>query len=189
MDSAMLVELPPTAFAFAYGSAVFRQASYADDQVRCAGARPERSYAVQFKNAMLDLIIAVDDPLEWHRENIVRNRSHYSFLASLGPAVVANVQENFGARIYYNPYVRLGNRVRRRDVAESHAAQDAKYGVISTAHLLQDLTHWDTLYVSGRMHKPVRASSSSCARAALTCVAETGRGAASQRRNCTGFDR
>lgn len=71
---------------------------------------------------MLDLIIAVDDPLEWHRENIVRNRSHYSFLASLGPAVVANVQENFGARIYYNPYVRLGNRVRMSDdtCRESH---------------------------------------------------------------------
>ena len=31
-----------------------------------------------------------------------------------------------------------------------------KYGVISTAHLCEDLVDWRTLYVSGRMHKPVR---------------------------------
>ena len=31
-----------------------------------------------------------------------------------------------------------------------------KYGVISTAALLEDLNEWTTLYVSGRLHKPVR---------------------------------
>ena len=31
-----------------------------------------------------------------------------------------------------------------------------KYGVISTTHLCEDLVDWRTLYVSGRMHKPVR---------------------------------
>lgn len=66
---------------------------------------------MQFKKAMMDLIVTVDDPVAWHRENISRNRRHYSFLASFGPKLVANMQENWGARIYYNPYVTLASRV------------------------------------------------------------------------------
>lgn len=31
-----------------------------------------------------------------------------------------------------------------------------KYGVVSTQTLCEDLTTWKTLYLSGRMHKPVR---------------------------------
>lgn len=67
---------------------------------------------------MLDLILAVDDPLEWHRANIAMNRKHYSFLASFGPRVVNHVQQNWGARIYYNPYVKIGERVREKNARE-----------------------------------------------------------------------
>lgn len=34
--------------------------------------------------------------------------------------------------------------------------QKMKYGVISVHTLVDDLLHWRTMYVSGRMHKPVR---------------------------------
>ena len=32
----------------------------------------------------------------------------------------------------------------------------AKYGVIGTADLVDDLRNWTALFASGRMHKPVR---------------------------------
>lgn len=37
---------------------------------------------------MLDFILAVRDPLEWHTENLQRNPKHYSMLGSLGPSAV-----------------------------------------------------------------------------------------------------
>jgi hypothetical protein len=88
---------------------------------------------------MLDLIFAVADPLAWHAANLARNPSHYSLIArALGAGGVCALQER-AAHIYYNAtWPRL------------------KYGVISLRRLHDDLTQWDTLYVAGRMHKPVR---------------------------------
>ncbi|KAM5279852.1 phosphatidate cytidylyltransferase, mitochondrial [Ctenodactylus gundi] len=113
--------------AFAYGSAVYRQAGPSADQ----------------KNAMLDFVFAVEDPAAWHAENLKRNWSHYSLLRVLGPKTVAAVQGDCGAGVYYNTLVPCEGRL-------------IKYGVISTGVLIEDLLHWSTLYVAGRLQKPVK---------------------------------
>lgn len=112
--------------AFAYGSGIFPQSGHQD----------------MSKN-MLDFIFAVDDPVQWHRENLKHNSKHYSFLNYLGPARIAKIQDGYGAGIYYNTLVPVQDRI-------------IKYGIISTATLINDLLDWETLYVSGRLHKPVR---------------------------------
>lgn len=114
--------------AFAYGSRVKEQAN------REVG-----------KNDMIDLVIAVDDPFDFHIKNCQVNPSHYSFLRKLpgGGKAVARIQENFGAKVYYNTLVPLENNIY------------IKYGVISTGPLVNDLLDWETLYVAGRLHKPV----------------------------------
>lgn len=113
-------------FAFCYGSAAFPQKG-----------------VVQTKNNMLDVILAVDDPLSWHRENLKENWRHYSFLRYGGPYLVNKVQKDFGAYVYYNTFVPYDDGL-------------MKYGVISTDRLITDLLDWETLYLSGRLHKPVR---------------------------------
>ncbi|XP_078008333.1 phosphatidate cytidylyltransferase, mitochondrial isoform X1 [Phascolarctos cinereus] len=112
--------------AFAYGSGVYRQ----------AGPNGSR------KNLMLDFVFTVDDPVTWHSKNLQQNRSHYSFLRFCGPKVIAKVQNNYGAGIYYNTMIMCAGKL-------------IKYGVISTETLINDLLTWNTLYVAGRLQKPV----------------------------------
>ncbi|XP_062441639.1 phosphatidate cytidylyltransferase, mitochondrial [Rhea pennata] len=113
--------------AFAYGSGVFRQAGVS---------------AGHSENNMLDFVFAVDDSVTWHMMNLLKNRSHYSFLKVFGPKQISNIQ-SYGAGIYYNTLVPCNGRV-------------IKYGVISTDALIDDLFHWKTLYVAGRLQKPVK---------------------------------
>src|SRR5690606_3302891 len=68
---------------------------------------------------------------------------HYSGLRRLGSAAVAHVQDRYGAGVYFNPYVDI-NGVR------------VKYGVVNISTLTADLASWETLYLAGRLHKPVR---------------------------------
>lgn len=114
--------------AFAYGSGVFKQAGTAQGQMG--------------KN-MLDFVFAVDDPITWHTMNLMQNRKHYSFLKFLGPKKISTIQNDHGAAVYYNTLVPVDGRI-------------IKYGVISTESLIDDLLHWKTLYVAGRLHKPVK---------------------------------
>ncbi|KAI1890403.1 hypothetical protein AGOR_G00153360 [Albula goreensis] len=114
--------------AFAYGSGVFKQSGTTQGQMG--------------KN-MVDFVFAVDDPVTWHTMNLLQNRKHYSFLKYLGPNQISSIQNDHGAGIYYNTLVPSNGKI-------------IKYGVISTDSLIDDLLHWKTMYVAGRLHKPVK---------------------------------
>ncbi|CAK4083923.1 unnamed protein product [Aphanomyces euteiches] len=122
----LLPHFPPVDFAMGYGSAVFKQDSHDNS------------------NSMIDLVLAVEDPLAWHTEQMERHPQHYSGIKYFGPRAVVYVQEKLGAGCYYNTLVQIPG-----------STQLMKYGVVKTSTLCKDLTEWTTLYLSGRMHKPV----------------------------------
>eukprot|EP00750_Incisomonas_marina_P021870 INCI4777.1.p1 GENE.INCI4777.1~~INCI4777.1.p1 ORF type:complete len:393 (-),score=56.24 INCI4777.1:795-1973(-) len=131
--------LPRTEFQMAYGSAVFRQAGYAADD-----------------KPMVDFLLAVEDPVDWHRQNLARNAHHYSFLKYFGAAAISSIQGT-AAQVYFHPYVSIPVPASVDQSSDSGSAQPAvvKYGVMSVAALKQDLAQWNSLYAAGRLHKPV----------------------------------
>lgn len=93
-------------------------------------------------NNMLDFIFVVDDAEKFHTENLLLNRNHYNSLRYLGTGNLTFVQ-NLGAGVYFNTLIKCENRI-------------MKYGVIGTQELKNDLLDWESLYISGRLHKPVK---------------------------------
>ncbi|KAF8455257.1 mitochondrial matrix Mmp37 [Kalaharituber pfeilii] len=92
---------------------------------------------------MIDLIFGVTYTQHWHSINLTQNPHHYSFLRLLGSRVVSRVQDDWGAGVYFNPFVEINGTL-------------IKYGVVKIETLLRDLSTWDTLYLAGRLHKPVK---------------------------------
>lgn len=117
----------PIAFSFGYGLGVFEQKGYTN------ASRPQ-----------IDMIHAVDNTMKFHSENIRQFGHHYSFLKYF-PSLRGHIQ-NAGAGVYFNPYVTM------RDHQEELII---KYGVVSMDTLLRDLVEWDSLYLAGRLQKPV----------------------------------
>ena len=65
-------------------------------------------YIMQGK--MIDMVFVVSNPIEWHRENMRQNPSHYSFLTVFGPNTIAWMQQ-LPAAVYYNTLVRIDSQV------------------------------------------------------------------------------
>ena len=137
---AVLSDFPPVAGAFAYGSAIFQQRGYVESGAPKPADAPEQL----LRATMTDLVFVVDDAEQWHGANLERHAAHYSGIGRwLGARGMLPRAQAVGAGIYYNQ-------------CELHG-RSVKYGVISTEALSDDLLHWSSLYVSGRMHKPTRA--------------------------------
>jgi translocator assembly and maintenance protein 41 len=92
---------------------------------------------------MIDFIFGVSYTQHWHSLNLHQHRDHYSALGSLGSGAVSAVQEKWGAGVYFNPYVTVNGTL-------------IKYGVVNLDTLCTDLSEWTTLYLAGRLHKPVK---------------------------------
>lgn len=92
---------------------------------------------------MIDFIFGVSYTEHWHSLNLHQHRNHYSALGSLGSGAVSSVQEKWGAGVYFNPFVTVNGTL-------------IKYGVVNLDTLCTDLSEWSTLYLAGRLQKPVK---------------------------------
>ena len=138
----------PIRYAFAYGSGVFSQ--------RSPGASPTPSNLSPHPNPpeavvkwqkggqkMIDFIFGVSHTQHWHSLNLQQHRDHYSFVGRFGSGLVSWVQDKWGAGVYFNPYITVNGTL-------------IKYGVANLDTIARDLSQWDTLYLAGRLHKPVK---------------------------------
>ncbi|KAI9811509.1 MAG: Mitochondrial translocator assembly and maintenance protein 41 [Thelocarpon impressellum] len=135
----------PIRYAFAYGSGVFPQS--AGSASSKLSTHPSPSHAIttaqQGTGKMIDMIFGVSYTQHWHSLNLQQHRDHYSLLGSFGSGLVSRVQDNWGAGVYFNPYVTVNGTL-------------IKYGVVNLDTLCKDLSQWDTLYLAGRLQKPVK---------------------------------
>lgn len=110
---------------FGYGSSVFPQPGN------------------EGKDRQIDLILITDNPLEFHRQNLAKNKDDYSyFMKAKSADSIANWNSK-ATGLYFNQFVKT-------------EFGELKYGVISTQDFINDLTKWHHLYVAGRLHKPVK---------------------------------
>ncbi|KAI0057833.1 Mmp37-domain-containing protein [Artomyces pyxidatus] len=117
----------PIRYAFAYGSGVFEQDGYPIDK----------------NGPMLDFMFAVTHPAHFHSINMTQHPSHYALHArTLGSSFVTKVQE-IGPGVWFNAFVQTKGTT-------------IKYGVTTVDNLCSDLLNWNSLYLAGRMHKPLR---------------------------------
>ncbi|KAH7146319.1 mitochondrial import protein MMP37 [Dactylonectria macrodidyma] len=138
----------PIVYCFAYGSGVFPQESSSrqatEAEFRALHPHPPEALVKAQKGApkMLDFIFGVTHTEHWHSINMKQHRDHYSGVASLGSGFVSRVQ-GWGAGVYFNPFVEMNGML-------------IKYGVTSIDNLVNDLTSWESLYLAGRLQKPVK---------------------------------
>ncbi|KAK2739667.1 Mitochondrial translocator assembly and maintenance protein 41 [Myotisia sp. PD_48] len=135
----------PIRYAIAYGSGVFPQSSAAaSSTASCHPSPPQAIQAVQQGGGkMIDFIFGVSHSQHWHALNLQEHRNHYSALGSTGSYLVSQAQEKWGAGVYFNPYITVNGTL-------------IKYGVVNIDTLCKDLSEWNTLYLAGRLHKPVK---------------------------------
>lgn len=133
----------PIRYAFAYGSGVFTQTGASS----AASTHPSAPAAIknmqQGSGKMIDFIFGVSYSQHWHSLNLGQHRDHYSGLGSLGSYMVSQVQDRFGAGVYFNTHITVNGTL-------------IKYGVVNLDTLCTDLTQWNTLYLAGRLQKPVK---------------------------------
>ncbi|CAH9115972.1 unnamed protein product [Cuscuta europaea] len=96
------------------------------------------------QNSMVDYILGVADPLQWHTENLKVNRDHYAswLVRSGGSRLINCIANNIGVGVHFNPFVSWNKKM-------------FKYGVVRVHDLIEDIKGWERFYTSGRLQKPV----------------------------------
>ena len=139
----------PIRYAFAYGSGVFGQTSSSASGGGDFSPHPHPPKAVEEWQKggakVIDFIFGVSHTQHWHSLNLAQHPGHYSGLKYLpySSAAISRIQDRFGAGIYFNPFINVNGVM-------------IKYGVVNLDTLAQDLSGWNTLYLAGRLQKPVK---------------------------------
>ena len=135
----------PIRYAFAYGSGVFPQSG--SSSIGPSKLHPHPSPAISTvqkgEGKMIDFIFGVSYTQHWHSLNLQQHRDHYSAAGYLRSYLVSRIQDNWGAGVYFNPFVTVNGTL-------------IKYGVVNLDTLCRDLSEWDTMYLAGRLQKPVK---------------------------------
>lgn len=134
----------PIRYAFAYGSGVFAQSTGISQTLSPHPHPPEAVIKWQRTGGkVIDYIFGVSFTQHWHDINIQQHPQHYSILKRLGSYPISKIQDSWGAGVYFNPYINIDGIM-------------IKYGVVNLDTLCKDLTDWNTLYLAGRLQKPVK---------------------------------
>lgn len=144
----------PIRYAFAYGSGVFGQvggggkgSAGLDPKMLSPHPNPPKAVEEWQKGGakVIDFIFGVSHTQHWHSLNLTQHPDHYSALQYLpySSAAISWVQDRLGAGVYFNPYITVNGVM-------------IKYGVVHLDTLAGDLSDWRTLYLAGRLQKPVK---------------------------------
>ncbi len=58
------------------------------------------------KTNMTDFILVVEDSQDWHSRNLAQNPKDYAgLMAFLGPKALSKLQDNLGAKCYFNTLI------------------------------------------------------------------------------------
>ncbi|KAK6811066.1 hypothetical protein RU639_013288 [Aspergillus parasiticus] len=135
----------PISYSIAYGSDVFPQTTNktsTNPQLH-PNPPPAIKKAQEAHPKIIDFIFGISDAHTWHTINLQQHPHHYpTLLRSLGPHAISKCQGNFGAGVYFHPFITVNGTL-------------IKYGVVNLESLRRDLVSWITRYLAGRMQKPV----------------------------------
>ncbi|KAF4753592.1 Phosphatidate cytidylyltransferase, mitochondrial, partial [Perkinsus olseni] len=93
---------------------------------------------------MTDLLVVTKDVAKFHELNLTKNPSHYAYpINKVKPKYLQSITRCAGG-VYYN----IGCTLQPGGLY-------CKYGIISHDDLCADLNNWNSLYIGGRLHKPV----------------------------------
>lgn len=114
-------------------------------------------YKRQIKTKQLpsiDVIMAVKDPIEFHKANLKMNKTHYTYFVRSTHGRIVHKMQNIGARMHFN-IIRLDNNDEIKVMSDGEEQSvKMRYGIISLDDMLRDLQHWETLLSSSFMQRP-----------------------------------
>lgn len=98
----------------------------------------------------------MDNIEAFHKENLERNKLHYTMMNRATRSRVLNYFQSKGAKVHFNYGIKMIDEELAQQTGEQQEFVDVRYGVISYENLQRDLEHWETMLVSTMMQRPIK---------------------------------